>query len=353
MSEEQDITPTPTAERVGTIESRIEDLLFGGDDTKDAAPIEDVASTPDQEEDATDSDAADEQLPDELKDDDQETEEQATLAAHLGLEDDQLIEGDDGQMYVSAKINGETQKVNFQELLKGYQTEKAVTQKAQALAEQRKQFEQQAAQATQVYNDKISRASEALQIIEKNLVNGFEGVDWDQLRRDDPAEWAAKRQEMAQQYQKINSTRGQIQQEQERLAQEQQAQHEQLNQAKLAEEAERLLAANPTWQDPDIKKQELSGLRDFLTSDYGFSNDDLQYVTDHRLVSLIQDAHRYRQMKKQAAPKVSKKIPKYVKPGAPKPSASDTAKKQAKQKRSQLKKTGSIGDAAAILLDRM
>ena len=352
MSNEESTNPTSNEmASAGTVESRIENLLYGEGES-DTQPSPDEQPEQAAEETQEPEDAEEEQQA-EASTDDQEAEEQATLAAHLGLEDDQLIEGEDG-IYVNAKINGQVEKVKFNDLIKGYQTDKAVTQKSQALAEQRRAFEEQAQAYQAEYTGKLQRADEALQVIEENLAGEFNGIDWETLRREDPAEWAAKRQEMAQKYRQTKNTREKFKQEQQKVFQQQQAQQAQQTQLVMQQEAEKLLAKNPTWQDPEVRAQELSEIRGFLTESYGFADDDLQNVSDSRLVSLIQDAYKYRKLKTTAEPKQAKKVPKYIKPGKSKSSAAKTAaEKQAKQQRSSLKKSGSISDAAAILLNRM
>lgn len=352
MDTEQSTNPTsaPEAASVST-EERIEKLLYG-DDEAEASTSPEAEEQSEQADDNQETEDAEEQQSDDSTDD-QEAEEQATLAAHLGLEDDQLIEGEDG-IYVNAKINGQIEKVKFNDLIKGYQTDKAVTQKSQALAEQRRAFEEQAQAYQAEYTGKLQRADEALQMIENNLAGEFNGIDWDTLRREDPAEWAAKRQEMAQKYRQTKNAREKNQHEQQQQFQQQQAQQAQQTQLVMQKEAEKLLEKNPTWQDPEVRTKELSEIRGFLTESYGFADDDLQNVSDSRLVSLIQDAYKYRKMQTSAEPKQAKKVPKYMKPGKSKSDAAKTAAtKQAQHQRNSLKKSGSISDAAAILLNRM
>ena len=339
---EESTIPTPSgAESAATIESRIENQLFGGGEPTTETPPKATTATEAEEQDTEGAD--EDQQPDESTGDQEaEGEAEQTLAAHLGLSDDQLVEDDEGNLFVNTKINGEIEKVKFSDLVKGYQTEKAVTQKSQKFAEERRQWEEQAQAAQQQYVGKLQNADSALKIIENQLLGSFDNIDWDKLRQDYPAEWAAKRQEMAQQYRQVQTAQQRIQAQQQQMAYQQQAEHEQQRHVHQQQEAEKMLAANPEWQDPDIKNRELAKIRGFLTTSYGFNESDLQYVTDHRLVNLIKDAFAYRTIKETADPKKSKPVPKYVKPGARKDAAKSTAKKVQQQKRARLKNSGSI-----------
>lgn len=344
-----DINPTTTAESATSemsVERRIEQALYGQpEETPPAAEVEEPAEI---EDDAEDSAALE---PTAESNESETDDEPENLASYLGLTDDQIAE-EDGKIYVNAKINGETAKVSLADLVKGYQTEKAVTQKSQALAEERRAWEQQAQAAQQAYQQKIQQADTALGILEKQLVGRFEAVDWDKLRADDPAEWAARRQEMAQQYQEMKRAKEAIGARQKEVIEQQRQQQAQQQAAYLQQQSEMMLSDNPAWNDAELKQRELGEIRDFLQDTYGFNEQDLSHVTDHRLVRLIQDAQAYRKVKTAADPKKAKPIPKFVKKGAGRNLANERAK-QAKQKHARLKKTGNIDDAAALLLDRM
>jgi hypothetical protein len=344
-----DINPTTPAENATSelpIEQRIEQALYGQpEETPTAAEVEETEEVEGNAEDLSALEPTDESNESEADD------EPENLASYLGLTEDQIAE-EDGKIYVNAKVNGETSKVALADLIKGYQTEKAVTQKSQALAEERKAWEQQAQAAQQAYEQKIQQADTALGILEKQLVGRFEAVDWDKLRADDPAEWAAKRQEMAQQYQEMKRAKEAVGARQKEAIEQQQQQQAQQQAAYLQQQSEMMLADNPSWNDAEVKQRELGEIREFLQDAYGFNEQDLSHVTDHRLVRLIQDAQAYRKVKKAADPKKAKPIPKFVKKGAGRNIANERAK-QAKQKHARLKKSGSIQDAAALLMDRM
>jgi hypothetical protein len=90
----------------------------------------------------------------------------------------------------------------------------------------------------------------------------------------------------------------------------------------------------------------------FLANTYGFSDDDLANVYDHRLILLALDAQKYREGKQKSdiAKKKIVKLPKLSKPGAKKNEANEI-NKALRKKRLKLKKTGSTADLANVLRD--
>ena len=85
--------------------------------------------------------------------------------------------------------------------------------------------------------------------------------------------------------------------------------------------------------------------------DYGFSEQEMTNLVDHRMFKVLRDALKYRELQK-AKPKVTRKVqkaPKKMKPGAKPPKHSES--KAARQKQlDRLKKTHSIEDAASLIL---
>ncbi len=85
---------------------------------------------------------------------------------------------------------------------------------------------------------------------------------------------------------------------------------------------------------------------------YGFNDQEISQVYDHRIVMLVNDAMKYRNMQN-SKPNLAKKITKPGKvfsSGVKKDKAEINLTKR-KEKLSRLKKTGSIKDATSIFLD--
>ena len=107
----------------------------------------------------------------------------------------------------------------------------------------------------------------------------------------------------------------------------------------------------PEFNDPDKASKLKSSMKSTLNF-YGFNDQEVAQVYDHRIVMLVNDAMKFRNLQK-AKPNIAKKI---TKPGkvfssGVKQTKSDVTLKARKDKLSRLKKTGSHKDAASIFLD--
>jgi hypothetical protein len=242
------------------------------------------------------------------------------------------------------KVDGEEQEVTLDELRNGYQRQADYTRKSQALAEQRKAYEANL-QAIQSEREQYSQALEMMSAQQKNELAQYESIDWKTLKEDDPMEYMEKRLE----YQETRDKIARVEQERQRVAAEQQqrVQH-QLSEIMQAEFT-KLKEALPEYADPSSNLK--NELRDYGLS-LGFSQQDLDSISDHRVVlvlhkAMLQDRAAQGTVRKA---KASKPVPKVVKSGTPE-SKTQRSKKASQQRRERLAKTGSTRDATSVFLD--
>jgi hypothetical protein len=242
------------------------------------------------------------------------------------------------------KVDGEEQEVTLDELRNGYQRQADYTRKSQALAEQRKAYEANL-QAIQSEREQYSQALEIMSAQQKNELSQYENIDWKALKEDDPMEYMEKRLE----YQETRDKIARVEQERQRVAAEQQqrVQHQlsEIMQAELT----KLKEALPAYADPSSNLK--NELRDYGLS-LGFSQQDLDSISDHRVVlvlhkAMLQDRAAQGTVRKA---KASKPVPKVVKSGTPE-SKAQRSKKASQQRRERLAKTGSTRDATSVFLD--
>lgn len=295
----------------------------------------------------------------EAEDDDSDegaTLESAELAGILGIDDENLIVGEDGSLMVRTNSNGEIGKVSVSDLIKSYQTDATVTQKSQSLAEDRKAFEALKEEQGEVLKARLGETAAVTQLIEAQLQSEYASIDWERLRVESPGEWTAKRQEFTDKVSAINAAKQQAHQ----VLTQQVGEHNEKaatdRLGRLQAEAEALTAALPEWNDPTVAASQRDTIDSFLTDTYGFDSGVVNLVEDHRLILLALDAQKYRASQKQtdAAVKKIKKLPKLQKPGSKKANAASAARKAKNQKKAvRLKKTGSVQDLQSVLMDRI
>ena len=262
-------------------------------------------------------------------------------------EDDEEVEveeeglEEEAQTY-TVKAAGEEKQVTLDELMQGYQLGADYTKKTQEVAEQRKavEAEQQAIQEAKQVRDAYAQR---LQAIEQFLTTGEDSPEQlAEMKENDPIGYAVKVAELTEKKEQL----AQVRAEQQRLAQQQQAE-QQHNMAKFVQqEATKLSQVLPEFSDPAKGENLRSEIRNYGKS-VGFTDNELSQVYDSRHVLILHKAMQYDKLQK-AKPKVTKKVaqaPKMVKSGTKvKEGNSDIRKKQMQK----LKQTGRAADAAAL-----
>lgn len=273
--------------------------------------------------------------------------ELASVAKVLGLSEDDLDLSEDGSVLVKAKIDGETKTVKLADLRKSYQLEGHLNNKNMEVAETQRKLKEREAEIEAQAQQRFKQAEDYLSLAHNELMREFQSItpeQWSKLQSEDPVRALELKQEFQERQAQIahawQGLQGKRQQEAEALkvkAEERQQQE----MAKLRE-------IYPEWSDPDKFKADALEMRKGLRDDYGFTDQEINSLGDHRLVRLVRDAMRHRTSEK-AKPEVTKKLraaPKVVKGGTP-----PTPEKGGKVKKAfeKVKKSGSDADIEAWL----
>ena len=238
-----------------------------------------------------------------------------------------------------AKVGGEEVEVELDELINGYQRSKDYTQKSQALAEQRKAMDAERQHLEHVKQERMAYAQK-LKALDSFLSQQNKGEDLEVLKETDPIGYAVKVAEQSQREKQLAVVRA----EQNRIAQQQQAEQQQSLQNHLKAESEKLASVIPELATPKgdaIRKE----IREYAKS-VGWSDQELASVYDHRAVLTLYKAMKFEQLQK-GKPETLKKVqqaPKMLKPGTSAPNAKSSQEKQVMQR---LRQSGKVRDAAA------
>jgi hypothetical protein len=236
------------------------------------------------------------------------------------------------------KASGEEVEVELDELIKGYQQGTDYTKKSQALAEQRKAIEAERSHLEYVKQERQAYAQK-LQALDSFLTQQHQGVDLEVLKETDPIGYAVAVAEQSQREKQLAVVRN----EQQRIAQQQQAEQQSQLQAHLRTESEKLVSLIPELATPQgdaVRKQ----IRDYAKS-VGWSDQELSSVYDSRAVNTLYKAMKYEQLQK-SKPELNKKLvaaPKMMRSGTSAPQARSSQDKQVMQR---LRETGKVADAA-------
>ena len=282
----------------------------------------------------------------EVEEFEEEVEEEAEEADDDTEEDDDSEYEDEEEVEeeqtFTVKAAGEEKQVTLDELKKSYQLGSDYTKKTQELAEQRKVIETEAKaiiEARQVRDE----YSQKLQAVQQFLVGSNDSrEDLAAMKENDPIGYAVKVAEMTEKKEQLQL----VQAEQQRIAQQQQADRSAQMQRIVEQESQKLAQSLPEFSDKIKGEQIKNDIRSYGKS-VGFTDEELSQVYDSRQVLTIHKAMMYDKLVK-SKPGMKKKVsnaPKMVKGGAKvKQSVTDRTKKQMQR----LQQTGSARDAAAL-----
>lgn len=242
------------------------------------------------------------------------------------------------------KVDGKEVEVPEDELLSGYSRTRDYTLKTQALAEQKRQFEES---IVKQQRERDAQWASQLEEFKKALGNIIpQKPDFEKLKRELPPEqYAAKLEEWQGHQERLEQV--EKQQAEVRARQEEFAKGE--YQKRLQAEQKLLVEKLPDLADPD----KADSLRESLVEQamhYGFSAQDLEQVSDHRAFLMLHDAMQWR--KQQAkAPQIKNKIEKVMEPNRPgaKKEPSDSRGAKYTEASTRLRQTGKLDDAANAL----
>jgi hypothetical protein len=182
--------------------------------------------------------------------------------------------------------------------------------------------------------------AQKLQALDSFLSQQNRGEDLEVLKETDPIGYAVKVAEQSQREKQLSVVRA----EQNRIAQQQQAEQQQNLQNHLKYESDKLTSVIPELATPKgdaIRKE----IREYAKS-VGWSDQELSSVYDHRAVLTLYKAMKFEQLQK-GKPDTLKKVqqaPKMLKPGTSTPNTKSAQDKQVMQK---LRQSGKVRDAAA------
>lgn len=261
--------------------------------------------------------------------------------------DEESAEADDEPDYeepetITVKVDGEEVAVTLEDLKRSYSGQGKIQKGMQEAAEARKAAEQ-------AFQQSAAMAQQLTAMYQQVQREGFVRPPQEPDRAmmgPDPIGYMEAKAKYEDDLKAFNNQQQQMAQ----MRQMQQAQNQQMQQQKLAQEMEILKEKVPEFGDAE----KATKLRDSLVrtgGDYGYSQDELAGITDHRALMVLRDAMRWRQSqaKRSQVEQKAKGARPVIKPQAKK--TQDPKRKQAQQSRSKLKKSGSIDDALGLIMN--
>lgn len=241
------------------------------------------------------------------------------------------------------KYKGEEKEVEEEEAIELAQKGFDYTQKSQALAKEREELAAKAKAAEEAARQKYEQQLEiqkqtVLKLVDQEALN----ADLNKLALEDPA----RAQQLFFKKLQIQQTLAQIEAQQNQIAQQRQVEMQEAMSKQAREAVEKLQERIPGWNN-DLYGKILKG----AAESYGFQNNEVNAITDHRAIEVLHDALKWREFQA-AKPKTVEKrvasVPKVQKPGtSEKP---DPKANRLQESKARLMKSGSKEDAHAYAL---
>jgi hypothetical protein len=245
----------------------------------------------------------------------EEGEGDVTWAKTLGVDEKHIVLDEEGEFAgVNVKVDGKTETVDLPTLIAGFQSNKSNTNKSKALAEERKVLAASQASLLDEYGAKIRDAVALNNYLETSLLKEYQNVNWEGLRYQNPAEYAALIQDYNIRTDEVNRIKAAITTVADGEMSKKQKEINEQTSLYVQEQMQLAIEKNPEWAKPAVFKKALDSMVSFVEESYGFTPQEFAEVKDARILELIKDAQRYRTGKTVATKKLEKPVAKFQKP---------------------------------------
>ena len=252
-------------------------------------------------------------------------------------EDEDSEEVESNVQSFKVRSDGEDLDVSLDELISGYSRQSSFTKKSQALAEDRKSFENEIAEAKQLR----SQAIEALESAKTALpqIAQKDSQYWQDLKDSDPMQFMLERDEVREAQSQDQMREQQVQQLRSQEDAEQQANLKKY----IASQRDNLSELIPEWSDEKVADSERKLIVEYGKG-IGFTDQELGEAYDSRAVATMRKAMLYDKLtQKRGTLKPSHRAS--MKAGSQSINPSNTKSRKAS---ARLQKSGSVEDAQSV-----
>lgn len=296
-------------------------------ESEDVSP-EVEASESEDVDDAEYDDSEEDEVEVEAKDDDDETDDEADS---------------EEPVYFSVKVDGKEERVTLEDLKRGYSGQKYVQKGMQEVAANRKQTEE-------VYSALLAERQQLVEMYQQMQQGQFLSKPTppsDDLLSDDPIGYIEQKARYDKAMEQYNQQQGKMSQ----IMQQSEQARERAVQAYLQQEMQSLANVIPDFGDAQkatkLKGKLLDGGQNF----YGYTEEEIGSIMDHRAIRVLNDAIKYREIVagKSKAEQKAKGAKPVIRPGSKK--VQNTNVKAMERRKAKFKTSGRIEDALALIVN--
>ena len=238
------------------------------------------------------------------------------------------------------KVQGQELEVTLDELKAGYSRDSDYRQKTHTLGLEKRDLEAQKTSLRQSYDTRLSELNELIATADATVRQRQGSEDLQKLYDEDPTAAAKLDYQLRQQNRQLEDVKS-------RAREAQAQQYDEF----LATQKELAATKIPEYSDPNKADQFKYNMRTSLRN-YGFNDQEIGSLADHRFLMVAKDAMSYQNLKNKR-PIVQKKVanaPKVVKAGVAKSNTS-SGREGIRNKIGKLRKSGHLRDAHSAILD--
>lgn len=266
------------------------------------------------------------------------------LASLLGIKEDLINVTDDGKVQFRARIGDEFSDVPLEKLVNAYQGDANLTNRSKALAEKEKAVQAEISKYHQQSTEFAQQAAAIFETVKNEFLNPYSKEELNALRQDDPAEYAARKEEIRDRERRfneiVNDAVKTAKQAQGTVSEDTQRYYANY----LQQEAQKVRDEVKDWEK--VEKDVVS-----YAKSTGWQDQEIGMIADSRIQIMMYKAMMFDKGKESVKQKLSKPIPRITKPGTTQ-SKSQISLDAQKKARLQLKKSGNLNDAVAVLKSR-
>lgn len=311
---------------------------------------EEVVEETESESESEPTDELDEEQPEtDFEDDGEEVDEESDDEEESDYDDSEddedNVEDDESEDPATethtVKVDGQEKQVTLEELKRGYSGQQYVQKGMQQAAEARKQAEEVYAALAQ----ERSKLAQIIDQVQKGAISQPQPPSRE-LFDNDPIGYMEADLNYKEQMKVYENNVAIVRQQLEAQTEAEGAARE----AYMIQEAQRLVDRNPHLADPK-KMDAFLGEVDKAGKLYGYSPEEVSGITDGRAMEVLVDAMKWRKLNSSGKDIVREKSKKARAPIKPKAKKTMAKNADVRAKRDKLRRSGSLEDAMALILD--
>jgi hypothetical protein len=350
---------TPELDILGRLEKQLDDSPVppaNPEDARETSEEEPKVELPEDEEGEEPIAAKEEgEEGEEGEEKDPEGEEKDPESAEVGDEEvrtmsdlAKMFEVDEKELLNHLEVEGPNGvSVPLAKALDTYKNSTVIQKSHDELAAERTTLQAEAAQLRVTTDATVKEMAIQTQVLLDVTQQEFSDINWKTLEVEDPQQFLimkSKQQERGQLIQRaIEKMRG--------LEHQRAGEAQAVNLETRQKEMVTLHTKKPEWKDAAVAQTAMSDTQSFL-SESGFSQEEINGITDHRYLLVAYEASQYRKLKNQTPKKIDKlrslPKPKHVLRSSARKGSGEVARKQSQKNLDRLKATGDERDAARL-----